>query len=144
MGSDQALIAMLNPICIISIIGLIFDISYIYDMVSNVVYQYDNDVIVGMLLIGGIVSLVIAICDINNSPCKKTEFILLLSIHILIFSIIILNVCMNVDSENFSGNIKMITSFKIITIAFELVLLSIYVINIVFSYKYKHNVSSPI
>lgn len=144
MGSDQALIAMLNPMCIISIIGLIFDISYIYDMASNVVYQYDNYVIVGVLFIGGIASLVIAICDINNSPCKKIEFILLLFIHILIFLIIILNVCMNVDSENFSGDIKMIKSFKIITSAFELVLLSIYVLNIVFSYKYKHNVSSTI
>ena len=143
MGRDQALIDMLNPICIIGIIGLIFDILYIYDVVSNVVYQYDNHVLVAVLFIGGIVSLVITIRDINNNSCKKTEYVTPSLVHIMIFLMIILNICVYVDLENFSDDVEMIKGYKVMTIIVESTLLFFYVLNIVISYKFKHNTSLP-
>ena len=144
MGRDQALIVMLNPICIIGIIGLIFDILYISDIVSNVIYQYDNRVLVAVLFIGGIVSLAITICDINNNSYKKIEYISPLLVHAMIFLMIIFNIIVYVDLENFGDNIEMSKSSKIIPIYVEFALLFFYVLNIVSSYKFKHNTSSPI
>ena len=144
MGRDQALIVMLNPICIIGIIGLIFDILYISDIVSNVIYQYDNRVLVAVLFIGGIVSLAITICDINNNSYKKIEYISPLLVHAMIFLMIIFNIIVYVDLENFGDNIEMSKRSKIIPIYVEFALLFFYVLNIVSSYKFKHNTSSPI
>ena len=144
MGRDQALIVMLNPICIIGIIGLIFDILYISDIVSNVIYQYDNRVLVAVLFIGGIVSLAITICDINNNSYKKIEYISPLLVHAMIFLMIIFNIIVYVDLENFGDNIEMSKRSKIMPIYVEFALLFFYVLNIVSSYKFKHNTSSPI
>ena len=106
------------------------------------VYQYDNRVLVTVLFIGGIVSLVIAICDINNNSCKKTEYVTPLLVHIMIFLMIIFNIYVYVDLENFSGDIKMIKESKVITSTVEFTLLFFYMLNIVISYKYRHDASS--